>query len=181
MAAMDVQGKDRDLLHGHGPAALGPSDSSDTGSDIVGGPGLGRDAEPALPLSPGTNLDEHVGDAAAAATAGADIGDADLSGDSDASGTGEHVSAGRDIAEPLDRDRGIDRIVVAHDPSLGLTDGEQLPDGHTLEPGEDADPAEGEIVLDGSDILEEIEADLEDDDAERAATAILESGEDPPL
>jgi hypothetical protein len=180
MATIDVQGKDRVLLPGHGTAALGPSDSSDTGGDIVGGPGLG-DAGPALPLSPGTHLDEHVGDAAAGATAGPDIGDADLSGDSDASGTGEHASAGRDMAGPLDRDRGMDRIVAADDPGLGLTDGEQLPDGHTLEAGEDADPAEAEIELDGSDILDEIEADLEADDAERAAAAILESGEGPPL
>jgi hypothetical protein len=178
MATIDLRGKDRELLPGHGTAALGPSDSSDTGSDIVGGTGVARDAEPALPLSSGTNLDAHVGDAAADATAGADVGDADLSGDSDAVGTGEHVSAGRDIAEPLVRDRGFDRIVSADDPSLGLTEGEQLPDGRTVEPGEEA---EGEIELDGSDILDEIEADLEADDAEREAALILEQDEDPPM
>jgi len=31
------------LTKGHGTAALGPSDSSDSGSDIQGGPGLNRD------------------------------------------------------------------------------------------------------------------------------------------
>lgn len=181
MATIDVQGKDRELLPGHGIGALGPSDSSDSGSDIVGGPGLGRDADPALPLDTGTYLDEHIGGTDASATAGADVGDADLSGDSDAAGTGEHVTAGRDLGEPLDRDRGFDRVVSADDPGLGLTEGEQLPDGHTLAPGEEAERGEDDPGIDGSDILDEIESDVETDDAEREATAILEDGEEPPL
>jgi hypothetical protein len=37
---------------GHGTGALGPSDSTDSGSDIVGGPGLNRDD--GLPLQRGT-------------------------------------------------------------------------------------------------------------------------------
>jgi len=80
--------------------------------------------------------------------------------------------------EPLDRDRGFDRIVAADDPNLGLISGEQLPDGHELEPGEDA---EAEIELDGKDILDEIEADLEADDAEREAGLPLEQDKELPL
>ena len=34
---------DRDVSRGHGTRALGPSDSSDTGSDLVGAPPLPQD------------------------------------------------------------------------------------------------------------------------------------------
>ena len=34
-----TNGKDRDVTRGHGTRALGPSDSSDSGSDLVGAPG----------------------------------------------------------------------------------------------------------------------------------------------
>ena len=83
---------------GHGTEALGPSDSSDSGSDIQGARGLGRAVNPGLDT--GTNEDpENVPDG------GSLIGDADLSSDSDSVGTGEHASVpdtffqdGRDIA-----------------------------------------------------------------------------------
>jgi len=83
---------------GHGTGALGPSDSSDSGSDIVGGPGLNHDD--GLPLQRGTTSDPDVD--AAGATAGADIGDADLDSDSDRNGTGERGAAGRDSTEAID-------------------------------------------------------------------------------
>ena len=83
---------------GHGTGALGPSDSTDSGSDIVGGPGLNRDD--GLPLQRGTTSDPDTD--AAGATAGADIGDADLDSDSDRNGTGERGAAGRDSTEPVD-------------------------------------------------------------------------------
>jgi hypothetical protein len=86
-------------LKGHGTAALGPSDSSDSGSDIQGGPGLNRDdglAEPA-----GNTSDPDID--AAGTTAGADIGDANLDSDSDRFGTGERAAAGRDSTLPTDR------------------------------------------------------------------------------
>src|SRR6476659_1221070 len=83
---------------GHGTGALGPSDSSDSGSDIVGGPGLNRDD--GLPLQRGTTSDPDVD--SAGATAGADIGDADLDSDSDRNGTGERGAAGRDSTEAVD-------------------------------------------------------------------------------
>jgi hypothetical protein len=173
MATLDIRGRDRDVLPGHGIAALGPSDTSDSGSDVVGGPGLGREAAPGLPLDTGTHHDEHIGETSADATAGADLGDGDLSSDSDSAGTGEHVTAGRDPVEPLNGDRGFDRVVSADDPSLGLADGAQLPDGYTLEGGEVVDATDEPIDLDGNDILDEIEADLEED----AAVEVLE--EDP--
>ena len=84
---------------GHGTGALGPSDSTDSGSDIVGGPGLNR--PDGLPLQRGTTSDPDV-DAPQGATAGPDIGDADLDSDSDRHGTGERGAAGRDSTEPVD-------------------------------------------------------------------------------
>lgn len=83
---------------GHGTGALGPSDSTDSGSDIVGGPGLNRDD--GLPLQRGTTSDPDVD--AAGTTAGPDIGDADLDSDSDRNGTGERGAAGRDSTEAVD-------------------------------------------------------------------------------
>ena len=83
---------------GHGTGALGPSDSTDSGSDIVGGPGLNRDD--GLPLQRGTTSDPDVDPVGT--TAGADIGDADLDSDSDRNGTGERGAAGRDSTEAVD-------------------------------------------------------------------------------
>src|SRR4029079_11784595 len=89
---------DPSVRKGHGTRALGPSDSTDSGSDIVGGPGLNRDD--GLPLQRGTTSDPDVD--AAGANAGADIGDADLDSDSDRYGTGERGAAGRDSTDPVD-------------------------------------------------------------------------------
>jgi hypothetical protein len=83
---------------GHGTRALGPSDSSDSGSDVVGGPGLNRDD--GLPLARGTTSDPDID--TQGATAGADLGDADLDSDSDRYGTGERGAAGRDSTEAVD-------------------------------------------------------------------------------
>lgn len=58
---------------GHGTGALGRSDSSDCGSDIVGNRGLDHDDR--LPLAQGTTSDPDAD--ARGATAGPDIGDAD--------------------------------------------------------------------------------------------------------
>lgn len=125
---------------GHGVGSLGPSDSSDSGSDIVGAPGL--DDAPDMGLRRGTNEDP---DSAGTNTAGPDIGDGNLSSDSDASGTGERASAGRDPAE-TDRDIGVDRIIPADsDPST-------------------ADAREDVQVFRDSDVLADADA-LGDDDA----------------
>ena len=83
---------------GHGTRALGPSDSSDSGSDIVGGAGLNR--QDGLPLTRGSTSDPDID--APGATAGPDIGDADLDSDSDRYGTGERAAAGRDSTEAVD-------------------------------------------------------------------------------
>ena len=83
---------------GHGTGALGPSDSSDSGSDIAGNRGL--DHDDGLPFTRGTTSDPD--EDGRGATAGPDIGDADLDSDSDRFGTGERGAAGRDSTEPTD-------------------------------------------------------------------------------
>jgi hypothetical protein len=90
---------------GHGTGALGPSDSTDSGSDIVGGPGLNRDD--GLPLQRGTTSDPDVD--SSPTNAGADLGDADLDSDSDRYGTGERAAAGRDSTEA------VDEVLTRHD------------------------------------------------------------------
>ena len=91
------RGKDRETQKGHGTGALGPSDTSDSGSDIAGGPGLIEGD--VIGLDHGTNEDLDT-----RGNAGADIGDADLDSDSDSVGTGEHMTAGRDPAGRANRD-----------------------------------------------------------------------------
>ncbi len=78
---------------GHGTRALGPSDSSDTGSDVVGGPGMdeGLSDEQAREMPYATN-----------ASAGRDLGDADLDSDTDRNGTGERGAAGLDVGDGND-------------------------------------------------------------------------------
>ncbi|HYC58951.1 MAG TPA: hypothetical protein VEK79_05225, partial [Thermoanaerobaculia bacterium] len=68
------RGKDRVTDKGHGTDALGPSDTSDSASDIVGGPGTVEGD--VIGLDSGTNEDPEV--RGGGATAGVDIGDAEL-------------------------------------------------------------------------------------------------------
>ena len=91
---------------GHGIGSVGPSDTSDSGSDIVGGPGIGQSDE-FVPLDTGTTSDPDVG-SGRRGNAADDIGDADMSAESDSSGTGERAAAGKDI--PTNRDRMPDHI-----------------------------------------------------------------------
>lgn len=118
------------LWKGHGTSALGPSDSSDSGSDVQGGPGLADGDD--LGLVQGTTSDpERATDLGA----GADLGDADLDGDSDRFGTGERATAGRDAMPPADR--------MLHDDDGREIDGEDLAvDAHGSGPedGDDAGP-----------------------------------------
>jgi hypothetical protein len=106
---------------GHSTAELGPSDSSDSGSDIVGAQGLADDA----------GLEEEIGnigstsDLDKAHGAGLDVGDADLDSDTDAEGTGERMAAGRDSSVREANDIQTDR--VTSDPG-GLTLGDD-PEG----------------------------------------------------
>jgi hypothetical protein len=111
---------DRSLGKGHGTDALGPSDISDTGSDVVGGPGFSTnlDDDQLIHLDEGTTSDleqSHAGD-----TAGPDVGDADFSGDSDMGGTGERAAAGRDTVAKDGADIDTDRIESM--PDLPLTE-----------------------------------------------------------
>jgi hypothetical protein len=77
---------------GHGTGALGPSDNSDSGSDVASG--SPNEQEDPLGLDRGTNEDPGGG----IDSAGADIGDVELDSDTDAGGTGERGAAGRDSA-----------------------------------------------------------------------------------
>ena len=88
---------------GHGTAALGPSGTSDSGSDMQG-PGLAEDA--GLDLDTGTTSDLEL-----SRGAGHDIGDANLDSDSDEVGTGESATAGRDDDVGEARDIAPDRII----------------------------------------------------------------------
>lgn len=98
--------RDRQVHKGHGTDALGPSDSSDSGSDIRGGIGLNGQVD--IGLDRGTTSDPDEG--APCDAAGPDIGDAELDSDSDASGTGERKTAGRDSSIRDGQDIGTDRI-----------------------------------------------------------------------
>ncbi len=87
---------DRQLGRGHGTGALGPSDTSDSGSDLQGASGTAGDEK--LRLGGGTTSD--IDESAAHGSAGPDVGDADLDSDTDSTGTGERATAGRDtVAE----------------------------------------------------------------------------------
>ncbi|MGZ9075778.1 MAG: hypothetical protein ACXW13_08380, partial [Burkholderiaceae bacterium] len=95
---------------GHGTRALGPSDTSDSGSDLQG-PGICETDADVIGLDTGTNED-----AAHSAGAGRDVGDANLDSDSDAGGTGERASAGRDTDVEAGSDIAPDRLIGSNTP-----------------------------------------------------------------
>ncbi|WKB54308.1 hypothetical protein [Eleftheria terrae] len=92
---------------------LGPSDTSDTGSDIQGGPGLVDTQALGLDAGPTSDLDRRGG-------AGADLGDAELDADSDSTGSGERALADRDAGWREGADIAPDRIEDDED-ALGMT------------------------------------------------------------
>jgi hypothetical protein len=118
-------------LKGHDTRALGPSDSSDSGSDMAG-PGLVDDD--ALGLDRGTNQDSEAG-ADDVADSGPSIGDLGMDDNSDRYGTGEHLTAGKDPRIRTDADRDTDRIVGADEAGLGggLDQAEEAQQGTTDE------------------------------------------------
>lgn len=128
---------DRSLGKGHGTDALGPSDNSDSGSDVVGGPGfaLSVDDEQLLDLERGTSEDSETGHATD--SAGPDLGDANLDSDSDSGGTGERASAGRDSSVRDGADIDTDSIQVVPDVPLSDDDIEFL---SSKPPGQAARP-----------------------------------------
>jgi hypothetical protein len=103
-----IPGKDRQLGKGHGIGALGPSDLSDSGSDMAGGPGWQSDSDFDLGLDSGTNSDaeEFTAD-----TVDDVDGDATDSGEQMAHGHRAKHAAGRDI----DTDR-VARLSDVADP-----------------------------------------------------------------
>ena len=100
---------DRRLGKGHGTAALGPSDTSDSGSDVQGGLRWSQEAD--IGLDKGTYEDPDSA-----------RGDAYLDSDTDAAGTGERATAGRDSdIEPgrdIDTDH-IDEVTPDEEPDIG--------------------------------------------------------------
>ena len=101
-------GRDREVLKGHGTSALGPSDSSDSGSDLVGAPGLAHQVDGYGLDSSGSTPDPE--ESFAGDTAGPDIGDSNLDSDSDRFGTGERGAAARDTLVEDGADIGVDQI-----------------------------------------------------------------------
>ena len=99
----------------HDVASLGPSDTSDSGSDMKG-PGLVGDN--ALPLDRGTNEDPEAG-TVGKIEAGAAVGDRDMDDTSDSHGTGEHLTAGKDPRIRPNQDRDADRVVGSDQAGLG--------------------------------------------------------------
>lgn len=101
-------GPDRRVPPGHGIDSLGPSDTSDSGSDLKGAPGLAQQID-------GFGLDRNPMDleeSLAGYTAGPDVGDGQLDGDSDSGGTGERAAAVRDTVAPDGSDIAPDRIIT---------------------------------------------------------------------
>lgn len=85
--------------HGRETGALGPSDSSDSGSDIAGAKRHDFDKD--------TELDQHA----------LELGDAELASDTDRAGTGERASADGDSTLIEDADIEPDRIDTSSDPN----------------------------------------------------------------
>jgi hypothetical protein len=100
---------------GHDLRSIGPSDSSDSGSDLLG-PGLIDDD--LLGLDRGTSEDSEGGHLAAD-DAGASLGDLGADSNSDRNGTGEHVTAGKEPDVRIAADIAPDRIVGPEEAGLG--------------------------------------------------------------
>jgi hypothetical protein len=100
---------------GHDIRSLGPSNSSDTGADMLG-PGLIDDD--ALALDRGTNEDSeggHLGGAGGSAS----VGQLALDETSDREGTGDRTSAGKEPDIRMGGDIAPDRIVGPEEAGLG--------------------------------------------------------------
>ena len=110
-STLDVDVSTLPVTHkGHGTEALGPSDSSDSGSDLQG-PGLYETDADVIGLDRGTNEDMAHG-----VGAGRDVGDSNLDSDTDASGTGERAAAGRDTDTESGSDIAPDRLLGSSEP-----------------------------------------------------------------
>lgn len=112
---MQKQPEKRKTQKGHDTASLGPSDSSDSGSDMAG-PGLIDDDR--VNLDRGTNEDTEAG-RQDVADAGPSVGDLGMDDNSDRSGTGERGAAGKESRVPPAADRDADRVVGRGEAGLG--------------------------------------------------------------
>lgn len=142
MAQSPLLGGDRAPQHPKGTSteALGPSDLSDSGSDITGAVGaVDTDREG---FDGGTNDDVRR-----APGAGADIGDANLDADSDSGGSGERAEAGRDTLRREAPDIAPDQVqsLGMGSDDNGVAGGEEaddlMADDAGTEDGEDDDRA----------------------------------------
>ena len=106
----------RTLPPGHDIGTLGPSDSSDSGSDMAG-PGLLSSEDDLLDLDRGTNEDLETG--RYDEISGAGVGDLDLEDNSDRVGTGEHKTAGREPRTHSGGDIDVDQVVSGKQAGLG--------------------------------------------------------------
>jgi hypothetical protein len=155
---LDLEGK-QVLGKGHGTDALGPSDTTDSGSDLQGAGGGAAHVPGAITPS------------------GRAVGDADLDSDTDASGTGERATAGRDSDVPDSGDIGFDRVVSAGDAGLGggLDQAEEAWAGRLDEDadlrGVDDVIAEQDAVLSGDRTIDDVRDDQERTQAADAAIA----------
>jgi hypothetical protein len=105
----------RKYLKGHDTNSLGPSDTSDSGSDMKG-PGL-VDSD-RLHLDRGTTDDPEAG-SLRDRDPGPGLHDLNLDDNSDAGGTGERLTAGQDPKLRINRDRDADRVVGPEEAGLG--------------------------------------------------------------
>jgi hypothetical protein len=105
----------RRMPKGHDVKSLGPSDSSDTGADMVG-PGLVD--EDVLGLDRGTNEDSEGGHLDST-DSGPSVGDIGLDDNSDRYGTGERMTAGKEQRVRPGKDIGFDRVVGPEEAGVG--------------------------------------------------------------
>jgi hypothetical protein len=110
---------------GHDNASLGPSDSSDSGSDVAGAKRHEFDVD--------SELDNHA----------LETGDAELASDTDRAGTGERASADGDSTLEQDEDIDVDRVISAT--------GEEASEGIAGEMIEGSDEGADESVEEGAD------------------------------
>jgi hypothetical protein len=168
MARSSLSGIDRNLPtpSGHDTAALGPSDSSDSGSDIAGVEDL-DDGDPGLPVDVMTAADK---DHPAASSEALGPG-----GDTDAAGTGERRSAVGDAGELDAPDISPDRVVSLQEMSAPLDDieppvmEEELPEGLRAEDLAMAAEVEGDAEAAAEEDVEEPQQATPKTDAPRAA------------
>jgi len=130
---------------GHDLRSLGPSDSSDSGSDMAGPGAVDADM---INLDRGTNEDFEAG--RYDSVNGSGVGDFEMDDNSDRSGTGEHLTAGREPRINESGDIGLDRVVDAGEAGLGggLDQAEEARLGITDEELESSERNEDERIED---------------------------------